>query len=666
VAAFTASPAPGAVSPAELIEQLGAEIGQLYAEAELAVLKLTADAVRKGLDTTDLAERAAILRRLQAAAAGVAQGLVPSRLARQVLAEAAQAGDQAAIERLGLAPKIRVSSTRLSVTAANAIAELGVQLVGGLSALTPAILRSSADVYQRTIATVTAQSVAGGMTRYEAQRQATTFLAREGSPTIAYGNGARMPVGSYAEMATRTASNRAWQEGHIGRMTSSGVNLVQIVIGVGSCEKCARWAGKVLSTDGRTGQVEAQHATDDGTVTVTVAATLDQARAAGWNHPNCFPGWVPVQSTTGLAGADTRWYSGDVVRVRTTSGREVTVTPNHPVLTTEGWVAAGAIHEGDHLIRHNAGIEGVSLGAPDHEGAGKTRISEVYETLRQSSHVSAATVPGAAEQFHGDGAFDSDVHVVGADRLLGADGKPAAVEYTAEGEFLFGGRVQPDLTRPSAGSKLIGRAYHAADSIVGSDSEALPLLDAGAGHTCVHCGGPITEGDALPVEQPSDHVAGDALGAGELLDGLAGQVSADQVVEVSRYEWSGHVFNLETGGGWYLADDLIVHNCRCTVAGYFPGIPSTGRRTTYDPKTEKARSDLRALERQKREYLRREAIAATPLEQAAARREVRNTDAKIRDHVKSTGVIRQRQRESLIFTGEKAPRTPVLPVRVGP
>lgn len=392
MAAFTASPVPGAVSPAELIEQLGAEIGQLYAEAELAVLKLTADAVRKGLDTTDLAERASILRQLQAAAAGVAQGLVPSRLAREVLAEAAQAGDQAAIERLGLAPQIPVSTTRLSVTAANAIATLGVQLVGGLSALTPAILRSSADVYQRTIATVTAQSVAGGMTRYEAQRQATAILAREGSPAVAYGNGARMPVGSYAEMATRTASNRAWQEGHIGRMSSSGVNLVQIVIGVGSCEKCARWAGKVLSTDGRTGQVEAQHATDDGTVTVTVAATLDQARAAGWNHPNC----------------------------------------------------------------------------------------------------------------------------------------------------------------------------------------------------------------------------------------------------------------------------------RCTVAGYFPGIPSTGRRTTYDPKTEKARSDLRALERRKREYLRREAIAATPLERAAARRSVRDTDAKIRDHVKSTGVIRQRQRESLIFTGEKAPRTPVAPVRVGP
>src|SRR5262249_55483092 len=35
----------------------------------------------------------------------------------------------------------------------------------------------------------------------------------------------------------------------------------------------------------------------------------------------------------------------------------------------------------------------------------------------------------------------------------------------------------------------------------------------------------------------------------------------DQVVAIETKQWSGHVYNLQTRGGWYSANGIIAHNC---------------------------------------------------------------------------------------------------------
>jgi hypothetical protein len=71
-------------------------------------------------------------------------------------------------------------------------------------------------------------------------------------------------------------------------MQQAGVNLVTIVGGPEACRRCAPWIGKILSTDGSpAGPYVLLHATESQAVTVNVAGTIEQARAAGWNHPNC-------------------------------------------------------------------------------------------------------------------------------------------------------------------------------------------------------------------------------------------------------------------------------------------------------------------------------------------------------------------------------------------
>lgn len=99
-------------------------------------------------------------------------------------------------------------------------------------------------------------------------------------------------------------------------------------------------------------------------------------------------------------------------------------------------------------------------------------------------------------------------------------------------------------------------------------------------------------------------------------------------------------------------------NCRCVVVGYFAGlsIPSGG---AHDPAREKARDQLRSLERQKRDLKRREAASFDDITKQQLRGRVRGLDARIRQHVADTGVTRKPYREQLGFADGKQGLAPV-------
>jgi len=67
----------------------------------------------------------------------------------------------------------------------------------------------------------------------------------------------------------------------------------------------------------------------------------------------------------------------------------------------------------------------------------------------------------------------------------------------------------------------------------------------------------------------------DALGASvppgsDSLDAVARNVVFDSVLEVSVSAFSGQVYSIQTGTGWYFADSIISHNC--TSIPIVPGV----------------------------------------------------------------------------------------------
>src|SRR5690606_33472201 len=109
-------------------------------------------------------------------------------------------------------------------------------------------------------------------------------------------------------------------------------------------------------------------------------------------------------------------YSGDIVDVTFASGRHLSATPNHPVLTTHGWVAAGLLDESSNVVRSiDAGRLARIVNPDDHQIPAV--IEQVAGATGSDLGVLPVAVPLAAEDFHGDG-VGSEVAVVRADGLL--------------------------------------------------------------------------------------------------------------------------------------------------------------------------------------------------------------------------------------------------------
>jgi len=109
-----------------------------------------------------------------------------------------------------------------------------------------------------------------------------------------------------------------------------------------------------------------------------------------------------------------RWYTGDLVEVVTSRGRKLSATPNHPMLTRRGWVAAALLNPSDELICDGREKDASASGDP-HVIADPTPIAEVFDAVAAIG-IRERRVSGQPD-FHGDGR-DGYVDIARAGRVL--------------------------------------------------------------------------------------------------------------------------------------------------------------------------------------------------------------------------------------------------------
>ncbi len=314
---------PDSPSPEDIIEELSRELAARFRDVEDTLIQEVAERLVRqqrllamlpdtpvggGLTAAQRAEQNRILallaierrrmvQELQSIAAGLVERLRTADLVQEVIRIAAEQGEAAAAAAMGFASgpgvvPIRDGAGMIRTVAAvpgsaQAVAMVALSLQSRLEALEQRITRYPQDAYQRIVSIYTPSTLLGVTTSRVQQARAVQRFLAEGIPGFVDRAGRRWTIGAYAEMAGRTSVNRAFTDAGIWRMQQAGINLVTVVRGLDSCRKCADWAGAILSTDGTTGTVTLPHATGGDPVTVDVRATVDQARAAGWGHPNC-------------------------------------------------------------------------------------------------------------------------------------------------------------------------------------------------------------------------------------------------------------------------------------------------------------------------------------------------------------------------------------------
>ena len=289
-------PAPG-LALDDLAERIAARVVDMYSAVEAELLAQVARRLSRGLPAVpELDAQLAVIRELQATARRLL-GKIPPDLAQQIVQIAIERGTAAAADQLALTVDIPKVSN-ITRTHADTLALVAQDLGNAFDQVALRILRYpidalgafiGTDAYQQTIARHTGLRTVGNMSTDEVRRRALTDFLDQGITGFTDRLGRRWRIGSYTEMAVRSATARAYTDASTARQLRAGYRLVTVLGNNDACRLCGAWFGKVLSIDGTpAGTYQMEHAIEDGVyVEVEVAATLDDARRQGLMHPNC-------------------------------------------------------------------------------------------------------------------------------------------------------------------------------------------------------------------------------------------------------------------------------------------------------------------------------------------------------------------------------------------
>jgi HK97 family phage portal protein len=347
---------------------------------------------------------------------------------------------------------------------------------------------------------------------------------------------------------------------------------------------------------------------------------IDEAFSNGLqepSEPNCLVAGTVVEGAyVGGLRAD---YAGEVVVIQTAGGRYLTVTPNHPILTPRGFVAAKDLREGDDLVGYRPSVAGECPPGTD-EHHGPAAIEEVFRALAERyPRLSRDT---AVENLHGDAAsVQGEIEVVGPGGILLHDTRSPLPEVPRDQILVLAAMEEAeadsagasdllgwDLDAPSRGCPSSG-ALTIHDAAVrrlelpplqtlrfGAASELHPRFFEAEGERRTSLPGSLAERlegfatrisryqrgdtDSLPPHEDAgfsaqadtaltQNAVEDRGADAQLADDLCGRfptlIAPDQIVRVGRDFYTGHVYDLQSVSGWNIAAGVVVSNCRCTL-----------------------------------------------------------------------------------------------------
>lgn len=310
----------GATSLPATVDTLTVSLIALYAEAEQQLIASLATVARHGLTDSSAAAQIVMLGQMRQAAQKVATAmrLRSGPLIRRIVTEAAQRGDAAAATALRAAvvghpdlAALYLAPGGHRIASANAIA---VDLASKLDATQGRVVRWADDAYRAGVADNATRLILGReqLTPATAQHRAWTELARQGVTGYTDTRGRNWDLASYVEMATRTTVQRAYNASHEARMTSVGIEYFTVSHDGRPCPLCRPWEGAILGP--HAGHVVTKAADSDRQVSFTVRGTLAEARAAGFQHPNCKHVLLAYLPGITRAGHTHGWTADDQAR----------------------------------------------------------------------------------------------------------------------------------------------------------------------------------------------------------------------------------------------------------------------------------------------------------------------------------------------------------------
>lgn len=314
--------------------------------------------------------------------------------------------------------------------------------------------------------------------------------------------------------------------------------------------------------------------------------------APGYLVYNCFVGETQIASDSKIVRSYKHTYKGDLIEVKTARGINFTCTPNHPILTPYGWVAAALLHNGDNLVvtfdrntgsfRRNSNIKHIH-----------SSMKALYNSLHCFGLMSRDST--LRINFHGD-IPTTDVEVITKKWLLRNSGNTGVRQSI--NKFLLKNTNKPLMSQCSF-MKHFRSVCKAALRFIGSKCQTLALLWRSLFHPDIHGFRTVSGCDVGVTQDTVNNLTAKSETLGKVLYGFSGEIAVDKVVSVKIIpsgQTATHVYNLQTQNGYYFINSsipqsgtkcngifAIAKNCRCTLVPVVDGVDTSDalRRDKY-------------------------------------------------------------------------------------
>ena len=329
-------------------------------------------------------------------------------------------------------------------------------------------------------------------------------------------------------------------------------------------------------------------------------------------HNFCLTGDTNISTSSDILNIYKRTYKGAMINIVTKSGRVVKITPNHPILTGGGWKSAKEINISDKVVC----INDKAIGS-DNKNTVKSKFSDLFSALNiPINSCFFRKTPTTAKDFHGD-VTDSEVQIINTSSFGNSKIKTALDKNVSNSSFIGRSSVNFPFLRFSPFNFFFNRSNSTGASLVtcanltgsffrrhnrplnkflltlisninimifkqfnystGRDAELVSNTSS-ANPTNIKVGNffnstfrkdksiSISNSNVFKFENIRNTLNTNADNLSNLVnsDKIDG-IEFDNVVDVSLFDFDGHVYNLENKVNWYTSNDIITHNCRSST-----------------------------------------------------------------------------------------------------
>lgn len=311
-----------------------------------------------------------------------------------------------------------------------------------------------------------------------------------------------------------------------------------------------------------------------------VVATLDDRTSF-----TCFVPETEVINLGTLENVSRAKYTGEIITITTASGKKLTGTPNHPILTPEGFLPLGKLNPSKHVV-YTVSPDIIDT-IRNNDVTMQANIGTLFDTFNKPAISNIIRKRPSASDFYGDGVrmndeiniacpysnllgyFISCLYKPIVDLLFSSSHIRASfntaclitqsllswfimVNTSKVTTSFFEDSVEPPFTMSHALENL-GRSNtcikHVNSSLSISDTTNAALTSLSVYHnTCT-------------LKQTCNSGSGSAILPSEGSSGCSSLVFEDNIISVTREFKSCHVYSLGNSLSLYIAGGIVVKNC---------------------------------------------------------------------------------------------------------